>query len=676
MEFNRAGNDGGSINYESIQSLWKFNGDYSDTLGLSEGNPQAGFDSTTFSTDAPANLGASVNGSVFHGTGQRVDLENVNFADPSNFSLSVWYKMSATPSSRHTVFSKSNASGWNSGSLGCEVFFFNPDIRLRTSMNSGGVSFFGVQALTINTWYLLTYTFDGANFTTYINGVQDQTVAYATPLNNLHDERAGFMSKNQSSYARAFGYMTQGIMWQEALSVSSILELYNSGAGLQYPERRWGGRGSIPQNVSTSYTTTDLDIDGTKPKTICFWISSGNVNQQTKVLEFYDDGPAGGRISILLYTGTLQTIRTEVQGNAYSIEVPSSGTDGWIHYAWTYESNVAYAFANGIPPSNPSNNFALNTLATSPLTLMTNNVTASDANCRMADLRIYNRRLDAQEVLTIYNSQGQDGIAAGLQGRWLERTLGSEAATLPRAVFIASPWQTSLTHATPSVDDPTALILCVGIIAVRSAATIVNSVTYGGQNLTEAAVANGVASGFHVNVFLYYLDAVGIAAAGSSTIVVNYAINPFGSCEYSAFYGNMDQTVYSMESGTSGGVQNIDYTTYNIRTGQVGVIIQGMSNGPNNPTDFTSSGTELFTRRLQETSVPSGIVMACTVFDVQGSTLTSGVQTITHDNGTGVRSNAGVLVVFGGAQEVLDVGPVNRPLPLSAFPRAALMLQT
>jgi hypothetical protein len=125
--------------------------------------------------------------------------------------------------------------------------------------------------------------------------------------------------------------------------------------------------------------------------------------------------------------------------NSLSFNHNFSGTDGfwdfpastinpysvWYHIAVTLTTSAGVAplfYVNGILVTTTTRQNSSGTISSDSGTVMrigqnyTNTTRTFDGN--IADARLYDRVLTADEILTIYSTQGRDGIYSGIRGRW------------------------------------------------------------------------------------------------------------------------------------------------------------------------------------------------------------------------------------------------------------------
>lgn len=84
-----------------------------------------------------------------------------------------------------------------------------------------------------NTWYMLTGTFNGTTARVYVNGTE---LGAGTNVSNWNTSSSDLNVGRSIQVAYYLnGRMDEVGIWSRALSGAEITELYNAGAGLQYP---------------------------------------------------------------------------------------------------------------------------------------------------------------------------------------------------------------------------------------------------------------------------------------------------------------------------------------------------------------------------------------------------------------------------------------------------------
>jgi hypothetical protein len=184
--------------------------------------------------------GTLINGATYATgkIGQGFSLDGVN--DYVNISTSFGKSFSA-PASAHSYSAwiyPTSVTGYNfiinngTGTIGTSMILSNNKIAF---FFRGGTNVTGSNVtIPVNTWTLVTVVYNGAGSVSfYKNGVFDvaRTISWT--------ETAGTATTNIGSYVKAIHFF-DGIIdevgaWNRELTASEVGELYNSGAGKQYP---------------------------------------------------------------------------------------------------------------------------------------------------------------------------------------------------------------------------------------------------------------------------------------------------------------------------------------------------------------------------------------------------------------------------------------------------------
>jgi len=121
-------------------------------------------------------------------------------------------------------------------------------------------------------------------------------------------------------------------------------------------------------------------------------------------------------------------------GSYFSINDATAISVGeWVHIAGVYSPGVSWLmYRNGVQSATGSSSTAMTFDALRPLGIGAGGVGTEGRNLLgdFSDVRIYNRVVTANEMLTIASCSGRDGITSGLVGRWMLGE-GSEGLTVP-----------------------------------------------------------------------------------------------------------------------------------------------------------------------------------------------------------------------------------------------------
>jgi hypothetical protein len=201
-----------------------------DALGTYNGTPMGGLTYTT------GKIGQAFQ---FNGTNSYVSLPNSSgqFNFTGDFSVSMWFRSSNLSTSRYVIGNyKAGGSygyGWVLYYTGAGGFAF--DVRNNNSINQVTK----LLPLLTNTWYhVVAVRKMGQIHKLYINGVDQSATQTEGNVNNV----AGYTANQPMSLGGLSDINLPALcdldgvnMWTKTLTQAEITELYNSGAGKQYP---------------------------------------------------------------------------------------------------------------------------------------------------------------------------------------------------------------------------------------------------------------------------------------------------------------------------------------------------------------------------------------------------------------------------------------------------------
>jgi hypothetical protein len=211
----------------SIVSYYKFDANNSnDAVGSNNGTD------TSMSYGASygkINDGANFNGSAYITCGTT----GVPTGD-NPVTLSGWFYLTSGPSSgnRVVLMGDGSPSGTNKANIGACVWNNSGTYHLGIWSNYNDYT--SSLAVTLNTWhyFALTYSGSGAGYL-YLDS---SSQSFSISAINITSAKVviGATADPTPGYPIT-GYMDEIGLWSRALSSSEISQLYNSGAGLQYP---------------------------------------------------------------------------------------------------------------------------------------------------------------------------------------------------------------------------------------------------------------------------------------------------------------------------------------------------------------------------------------------------------------------------------------------------------
>ncbi|SDI49507.1 LamG-like jellyroll fold domain-containing protein, partial [Winogradskyella thalassocola] len=158
---------------------------------------------------------------VFDGGDDYINFGNNYNLDNTNFSVEAWIKTNNTTGTK-TIFSKrdgtSTASGYDLSLVDDRLYF----------RYNGSTNVIANQPINSNKWYHVAVTFDGSNYTLYIDGFVVRTRAGSTPATNANKALVGAMDRSDNSPINYFdGKIDEVRIWDTELSQAQIREMMN-----------------------------------------------------------------------------------------------------------------------------------------------------------------------------------------------------------------------------------------------------------------------------------------------------------------------------------------------------------------------------------------------------------------------------------------------------------------
>ncbi len=165
---------------------------------------------------------------VFPNCGVQIDFDgtddSVNFTNSynlsGNFSIEAWIKPNAINGNIQTILSKRNA---NNFATGYDLRLVNNTISFHA--NGSNISANGI---TSNRWYHIAVTYNGTNYTLYVDGVQRNSTAGPNPATNNFNMLLGAMSRVNNTPTNYYnGWIDEVRIWNTNLSTTQIREMMN-----------------------------------------------------------------------------------------------------------------------------------------------------------------------------------------------------------------------------------------------------------------------------------------------------------------------------------------------------------------------------------------------------------------------------------------------------------------
>lgn len=196
-------------------------------------------------------------------------------------------------------------------------------------------------ALNTGSWYHVVYTYDGSNYnhSVYVNGVYEaSTVTDPGAYSASIDLFFGARNSDGSPGIYFNGILDEMAFWQNnTLQQSDVTELYNSGAGKQYPfsvaNSITATAVDVDPEIEDSTTTLNLTITSTGYNITASdygaVVYNGTTYTATKILEEYGLG------ANVTYTVNVSTPLTELNNSALSYQ--------WF-YNLTFNASTEYQY--------------------------------------------------------------------------------------------------------------------------------------------------------------------------------------------------------------------------------------------------------------------------------------------------------------------------------------------
>lgn len=184
--------------------------------------------SVTYST-GKINNAAYFNGSAFLTVADTALLEPT-----SNISFGGWIYISSTSSFQMILAKGENAGDTRSYEMRCSGSTTQISVQLRV----GGGSYCActtTTAIGTGVWAHVIYTRSGTTQKIYINGASDTLTGVTNNTGNIDYSTDDLWFGQRNGGLRFNGREDMMGLWPVELTSSEVLELYNGGAGVQYP---------------------------------------------------------------------------------------------------------------------------------------------------------------------------------------------------------------------------------------------------------------------------------------------------------------------------------------------------------------------------------------------------------------------------------------------------------
>ena len=157
---------------------------------------------------------------TFNGIDNSVNFNNT-YNLSGNFSIETWIKPNAINGNIQTILSKRNEGNWTTG---YDLRLYNNEIQFYA--NNTSVTRTGI---TVNRWYHIAVTFDGAAYRLYVDGLLVNTkTTTVSPAPNTANALLGAMSRPNNTPTNYYnGWMDEVRIWNTRLTVDQIRLMMN-----------------------------------------------------------------------------------------------------------------------------------------------------------------------------------------------------------------------------------------------------------------------------------------------------------------------------------------------------------------------------------------------------------------------------------------------------------------
>jgi len=224
---------------DNLSAYWKFN-ESSGNAADSSGNSVTLTNNNTVGYAAGKIANAGDYGSS--NTNKYFSVANNLGINGGNISFNFWVNLTTAPTNNTEQgfigqFNSSNKINYRiyyTNESGTFKIYFN---RLIAGISNNGPTV--TQTLTVGTWYMLTYTYDGTNVKGYLNASEIGSAGggsgSGSDNNYYNGVVVGTFNSNPPPDRPIKGLIDECGIWSRALTGAEITTLYDGGAGLTYP---------------------------------------------------------------------------------------------------------------------------------------------------------------------------------------------------------------------------------------------------------------------------------------------------------------------------------------------------------------------------------------------------------------------------------------------------------
>ncbi len=216
---------------DNLVAYYKLDGNSNDSVGSNNGTDTNVSYSSSY---GKINQGTSFNGSS---TIISVPLNIYSiFNGSNNWSFSCWIKYNTTGTNL-CIFRSSNGDSNNGYNTNFNIYKISGEnFSVARADGSGTINICTTSSTySSGIWYHLTATYDGSNIKLYVNAGTPTSLSSTLIASSGNVGRFGLWVENSTSYYWYNGYIDEVGIWSRALTSTEVSQLYNGGAGNQYP---------------------------------------------------------------------------------------------------------------------------------------------------------------------------------------------------------------------------------------------------------------------------------------------------------------------------------------------------------------------------------------------------------------------------------------------------------
>ena len=214
-----------------LVAYYKLDGNSNDSVGSNNGTDTA----ITYGTS----YGKINQGALFNGTTSQITSASASLGIAGNISVGFWANVNTLPTSGNLMSMVAKYVG-GAGASGYDVRLYNNggtqelDFVVTTASQVSVVAT-KIITLSTSTWYYIVCTNDGTTSTIYLNGSSVATASSGNPDAATQNFYIGAINYNAGLMRFFNGAIDEVGIWSRALTSTEVSQLYNGGAGIQYP---------------------------------------------------------------------------------------------------------------------------------------------------------------------------------------------------------------------------------------------------------------------------------------------------------------------------------------------------------------------------------------------------------------------------------------------------------